>query len=63
MRLISLLFCIIFSFPAQANIGDMPDEQQLAMQYIKAYTEHDFKTLRQFYTRESIFFDKTAGVE
>jgi len=63
VRLISLLFCIIFSFPAQANLGDMPVEQQLAMQYIKAYTEHDFKTLRQFYTRESLFFDKTAGVE
>lgn len=41
----------------------MPLEQQVAMRYIKAYTEHDYVSLRHFYTRETVFFDKTAGVE
>lgn len=63
MRLISLLFCLLLSVQTHANIGDMPAEQQLAIQYIEAYTDHDFRTLKQFYTRDSVFFDKTAGVE
>ncbi|MCL1141926.1 nuclear transport factor 2 family protein [Shewanella gaetbuli] len=63
MRLISLLLIIFMSFSAHANIGDMPEEQQLAMQYIKAYTDHDFRSLRHFYNRDSVFFDKTANVK
>ena len=39
----------------------MPEEQQLAVKYMNALTEHDYKTLRKFYNRESVFFDKTAN--
>ncbi|AVV83299.1 hypothetical protein SPWS13_1504 [Shewanella putrefaciens] len=46
---------------AQANSGEMPQEQQLAVKYMDALTEHDYKTLITFYNRDSIFFDKTAN--
>ncbi|QIR15263.1 nuclear transport factor 2 family protein [Shewanella aestuarii] len=53
----------MISLPVKANLGDMPAEQQLAMRYIKAYTDHDYSALMRFYSRDSVFFDKTAGVQ
>ncbi|GGP86002.1 nuclear transport factor 2 family protein [Shewanella ulleungensis] len=61
MRIILLLCCLLSSFSISANIGDMPKEQQLAMKYMEALTDHDYSTLRRFYSRETIFFDKTAN--
>ncbi|MCZ4336189.1 nuclear transport factor 2 family protein [Shewanella colwelliana] len=46
---------------AQANPGDMPREQQMAVKYIQALTDHDYKTLASFYNRDSIFKDRTAS--
>ncbi|WP_405127344.1 nuclear transport factor 2 family protein [Shewanella donghaensis] len=61
--LISLLLTGLWSFSVSANIGDMPKEQQLAVRYIKALTDHDYQNLRRFYNRDSVFFDKTANVK
>lgn len=66
MRILCLILCLILipllaPATAQANSGEMPQEQQLAMKYMSALTEHDYKTLRKFYNRDSIFFDKTAN--
>lgn len=43
------------------NNSQMPPEQQLAINYIKALTTHDYATLATFYSRESVFTDATAG--
>ncbi len=40
----------------------MPLEQQYAMEYITALTKHDYKSLRYFYDRDTVFYDKTANV-
>ncbi|AUD59585.1 hypothetical protein TUM4637_38010 [Shewanella hafniensis] len=66
MRILCLILCLIFvpalnPAAAQANSGEMPQEQLLAVKYMNALTEHDYKTLRKFYNRDSIFFDKTAN--
>lgn len=56
--------CLILAFisiPSVANPGDMPKEQQLAVRYIQAVTDHDYKALNAFYNRESVFNDKTAS--
>ncbi|ABM25851.1 conserved hypothetical protein [Shewanella sp. W3-18-1] len=52
---------LVIPVSAQANSGEMPQEQQLAVKYMDALTEHDYKTLITFYNRDSIFFDKTAN--
>lgn len=52
---------LVIPVSAQANSGEMPQEQQLAVKYMDALTEHDYKTLTTFYNRDSIFFDKTAN--
>ncbi|QSX31763.1 nuclear transport factor 2 family protein [Shewanella cyperi] len=39
----------------------MPREQQMAVNYIKALTDHDYATLATFYNRDSVFQDRTAG--
>ena len=65
MRIIGLLcgiFCGLFSFTSQAVVGEMPREQQMAMQYMQALTDHDYRSLRRFYNRDSVFYDKTANV-
>ncbi|MBR9726623.1 ester cyclase [Shewanella intestini] len=41
----------------------MPVAQQYAMQYIHALTHQDYKILRTFYSRDSLFYDKTANVK
>ncbi|WP_254304016.1 nuclear transport factor 2 family protein [Shewanella sp. VB17] len=46
--------------PSMAANGQMPSEQQLAVKYIKAVTDHDYNTLVNFYNRDSVFNDKTA---
>jgi len=66
LRILRLLVCLIFVpalFPAHvhANSGEMPAEQQLAVKYMNALTEHDYQTLSKFYNRDSVFFDKTAN--
>ncbi|QDE30376.1 nuclear transport factor 2 family protein [Shewanella polaris] len=61
MRIILILCCLLLSFPSKANIGDMPREQQLAMQYMEALTDHDYTVLRRFYSRDTVFYDKTAN--
>lgn len=66
MRIVLLISCLltsIWSFSVSANVGDMPQEQQLAVRYIQALTDHDYRTLSRFYSRDSIFFDKTANVK
>ena len=60
MRLIILFCCLLCSLPTKASNGTMPLEQKLAMEYVEALTEQDYKTLRRFYTRDSLFFDNTA---
>ncbi|MGL4476607.1 MAG: nuclear transport factor 2 family protein [Shewanella sp.] len=45
--------------PVWAN-GDMPPEQQLAVQYIDAMSAHDYAALESFYDRETVFHDRTA---
>lgn len=52
---------LVIPVSAQANSGEMPQEQQLAVKYMDALTEHNYKTLITFYNRDSIFFDKTAN--
>ncbi|MCH1928677.1 nuclear transport factor 2 family protein [Shewanella acanthi] len=64
MRILWLLVCLMFVpsvLAAQANSGEMPEEQQLAVKYITALTEHDYRTLSKFYNRDSVFYDKTAN--
>ncbi|WP_438944529.1 nuclear transport factor 2 family protein [Shewanella electrica] len=59
-----LLFSLMLLFSSlsfAADNGQMPPEQQLAINYIKALTEHDYDTLENFYSRESVFTDATAG--
>ncbi|ARD21533.1 nuclear transport factor 2 family protein [Shewanella sp. MMG014] len=65
MRLIGLLcsaYLFLMSFSSQAAVGEMPKVQQLAVQYIQALTDHDYRQLRRFYNRDSVFYDKTANV-
>lgn len=62
MRILSLLCCLI-CFPLAAKVGERPAEQLLAMDYIKALTEHDFQTLSRYYNRDSVFYDKTADTK
>ncbi|GIU14129.1 nuclear transport factor 2 family protein [Shewanella glacialipiscicola] len=60
--MLSLIFGLAFNpTAATANTGEMPTEQLLAVKYMNALTEHDYKTLRKFYNRDSVFFDKTAN--
>jgi limonene-1,2-epoxide hydrolase len=59
LRIISLLLCLI-CFSVSAKVGDRPVEQLLALGYIKALTEHDYETLKSYYSRDTIFYDKTA---
>lgn len=56
-----LIFASFFAPMAIANTGEMPKEQQLAIKYMDALTEHDYATLRRFYNRDSVFIDKTAN--
>lgn len=56
-----LIFTSFFAPTATANTGEMPKEQQLAIKYMEALTEHDYATLRRFYNRDSVFIDKTAN--
>ncbi|MBM7072602.1 hypothetical protein SOPP22_16485 [Shewanella sp. OPT22] len=58
----SLLIIIVFflSFSTLASNGQIPPEQKLALNYIHALTNNDMKKLSTFYSRESIFQDKTA---
>ncbi len=59
------LFILLILAPltSQANPGDMPAEQQMAVKYIQAITDHDYRTLASFYNRESVFIDRTASKE
>ncbi|MBV7314258.1 ester cyclase [Shewanella sp. NIFS-20-20] len=41
----------------------MPQEQQLAMTYMQALSEHNYEALYSFYDRETVFNDRTAGRE
>ncbi|MCF1426809.1 MAG: ester cyclase [Shewanella sp.] len=52
---------MLMSFSALGSPGDMPIEQQLAMKYMQALTSHNYNKLAQFYDRETVFFDRTAG--
>ncbi|GIU08712.1 hypothetical protein C9I43_02865 [Shewanella morhuae] len=66
MRILGFILSLIFGLAfnptlAHANTGEMPQEQLLAVKYMNALTEHDYKTLRKFYNRDSVFFDKTAN--
>lgn len=59
LRLFSLIL-FFFSLPCLANNGDMPKEQQLAVKYIQALTSQDYAKLTSFYSRDSVFNDRTA---
>ncbi|WP_028774054.1 nuclear transport factor 2 family protein [Shewanella waksmanii] len=61
LRLILTLFAACSCAPALANSGEMPKEQQMAVRYIKALTDHDYRLLSTFYNRESVFSDRTAS--
>lgn len=60
LRYLCLTF-LLTSFTSSANTGEMPAEQQLAVRYIQAVTDHDYQALNRFYNRESIFNDRTAS--
>jgi limonene-1,2-epoxide hydrolase len=62
LRILSLILCLV-CFHVSAKVGDRPIEQQLALGYIKALTEHDYQALRRFYNRDSVFYDKTADTK
>lgn len=56
--------CLILALTSTSSVakpGDMPKEQQLAVKYIQAVTDHDYKALNAFYDRKSIFNDRTAS--
>ncbi|MCG9695912.1 nuclear transport factor 2 family protein [Shewanella sp. Isolate11] len=57
------IFFALIPVTAKANPGDMPAEQQMAIQYIQAITDHDYRTLASFYNRDSVFVDRTASKE
>ncbi|WP_425601906.1 nuclear transport factor 2 family protein [Shewanella insulae] len=57
--LVSIL--MILPLATQAAPGDMPVEQQMAIKYIQALTDHDYRTLASFYNRDSVFKDRTAS--
>lgn len=61
--LISLLFFTNLAFASKnlASLGEMPEPQKLAVQYIKALTDHNYDILSHFYDRESVFYDRTAN--
>ena len=42
-------------------MGDMPKEQQLAINYMQTLTNHNFNKLSEYYDRETVFFDRTAN--
>ncbi|WP_095498144.1 ester cyclase [Paraferrimonas haliotis] len=44
----------------KAYADDMPAEQKLALAYLDAYSKNEFSKVEQYYSRESIFEDKTA---
>lgn len=52
---------VLMPLITQAKPGDMPIEQQMAVKYIQALTDHDYRTLGTFYNRDSVFFDRTAS--
>lgn len=60
MRYLVLLLCFLTSWAA-ASSGEMPEEQQMAVNYIQALTEHDYSALARYYNRDSVFQDRTAG--
>ncbi|PKG56668.1 hypothetical protein CXF83_18130 [Shewanella sp. Choline-02u-19] len=62
LRLFSLIL-VFFSLPCLANNGDMPKEQQLAVKYIQAFTRQDYAKLTSFYSRDSVFNDRTAKLK
>ncbi|MDN5369226.1 MAG: hypothetical protein PWP74_534 [Shewanella sp.] len=55
------LILVMIAFPLLADNSEMPREQQMAMSYIDAYTNHDYQKLETFYNRDSVFIDVTAG--
>ena len=55
------LTLVFIGLPSVANTGEMPLEQQLAVKYIQAVTDHNYKALGAFYDRDSIFKDRTAS--
>ncbi|SQH75567.1 conserved protein of unknown function [Shewanella benthica] len=62
--MISRCLCLVLAFiclPSVANTKEMPLEQQLAVKYIQAVTDHDYQALYAFYDRNSVFKDRTAG--
>lgn len=64
MKLKLISFFILFfliHFSASANNGDMPPEQKMAVDYMDALTHQQFKKLNRYYSRDSIFYDKTAN--
>ena len=60
MRLLWLCF-FLFSSQCLAAVGDMPKEQQLAINYMQTLTSYDFNQLSKYYDRETVFVDKTAN--
>ncbi len=60
---IVVFISLLWSSIAHASNGEMPRAQQLAMQYMQALTGHNYDQLRQFYNRDSVFIDRTAGRE
>jgi len=60
LRYLWLIFTLL-SVPSMANTTEMPIEQQLAVKYIQALTDNDYKILFNFYNRDSVFNDRTAS--
>jgi len=56
LGLILMLWCS----HSLANTGNIPKEQQLAINYIDAFTSQNYPLLASYYSRDSVFNDRTA---
>ncbi|WP_163931996.1 nuclear transport factor 2 family protein [Paraferrimonas sp. SM1919] len=58
---LSILILFFSSFSFGFGYDSLPKEQQMALQYMRAVTDNDYRKLLNFYNRDSTFEDRTAG--
>ncbi len=63
MRAFFLTALVSFSLSVFADEANMPAEQKFALDYIHTLTSNNIAKLADFYSRDSVFQDKTAGKE
>ncbi|MBE8168567.1 MAG: nuclear transport factor 2 family protein [Shewanella sp.] len=55
------LITLVLTFSPFAYSNVKTEEQKIALDYMQTLTQHDLVKLRDFYDRDSVFKDKTAG--